>query len=245
MSTAESPDAEDATAKTRRRRPRTLFIAAGVLALVVAAGAWIWFARVPTYRGGLEPGESYGIDVSGHQKTIDWSSVRKDGIDFAYIKATEGGDFVDDHFATNWAQAHDAGVKRGAYHFFTLCRPGANQADNFLRTVPRDADALPPVVDLEFVGNCAGRPSREALLHELTVFVDRVESATGQRIVLYVMDDFDEQYGVTQTLTRQRWVRSLFRRPDTDDWLIWQTSDVAAVAGIEGGVDLDVMKSSP
>lgn len=232
---------------TRRKwcPPRPI-VAASVVVAVVAICVWVWFVRARSlYRSDLEPGERYGIDVSSHQGNIDWPRVRSDGIEFAYIKATEGGDFVDDHFATNWADARAAGLQRGAYHFFTLCRPGADQADNFLRTVPHDADALPPVVDLEFGGNCAARPSRDALLLELTAFVDRVEAASGKDVVLYLMDDFDQRYGVRQALEGPLWVRSLFKRPESNDWLIWQSSAVATVAGVQGAVDLDVMKSGP
>lgn len=31
-----------------------------------------------------------GIDVSHHQKQIDWQKVADDKVDFVYIKATEG-----------------------------------------------------------------------------------------------------------------------------------------------------------
>src|SRR5438128_304537 len=60
-----------------------------------------------------------GIDVSHHQGAIDWAVLPAQGVDFAYIKATEGGDHVDRLFARNWQAAADAGMKRGAYHFFT------------------------------------------------------------------------------------------------------------------------------
>ena len=32
----------------------------------------------------------YGIDVSGHQPSVNWNTVKANGIIFAYIKATEG-----------------------------------------------------------------------------------------------------------------------------------------------------------
>jgi lysozyme len=192
----------------------------------------------------LQLGERLGIDVSSHQGAIDWARASADGINFAYIKATEGGDWVDDRFASNWAGAADAGLQRGAYHFFTLCRPGADQADNFLRTVPLDPTALPPVVDLEFSGNCSGRPDAETLRQELGTFVNRVEAATARQVVFYVMDDFDRRYRVTEVFDRERWRRRLFHRPAADDWVIWQSSDRARVAGIEGGVDLNVMKQN-
>lgn len=235
-------EGEQTSAPERRRRAPLLVGGVALVAVIVAVGAWLWASSRPTDRGPLEAGERWGIDVSAHQHEIDWARVEGDGIEFAYIKATEGGDFVDDRFAANWAGAGDAGVDRGAYHYFTLCRPGADQAANFLAIAPPDAGALPPVVDLEFVGNCSGRPSPEDLIRELAVFVERVEAAWGQELVLYLMDDFDEQYGVREAFDRRTWVRSLGERPATDEWLIWQTSDVAVVDGIEGGVDLDVMK---
>jgi lysozyme len=246
---SEHADSDGGRASSREPRPphqvRRVVIAAGVLLVlvIVLLAARMWLRPKATYGGDLEAGERYGIDVSGHQNAIDWERVSGDGIDFAYIKATEGGDFVDARFAANWDGAASAGLDRGAYHFFTLCRPGADQADNFLRTVPHDPNALPPVVDLEFVGNCAGRPTKEALLHELTTFVERVEASTGQRVTFYLMDDFDQQYGVRAALDRGAWVRHLNERPPSADWLIWQRSDVAVVAGIDGDVDLDVMKN--
>nr|NKQ99664.1 glycoside hydrolase [Escherichia coli] len=57
-----------------------------------------------------------GIDISKWQGNVDWASVRAAGTQFAFIKATEGGDHVDERFRTNWDGAARAGVPRGAYH---------------------------------------------------------------------------------------------------------------------------------
>ena len=111
-----------------------------------------------------EPGWRYdvrGVDVSRHQETIDWRSLSSDDTAFAYIKATEGEDWVDVRFSENWRSAGAAEVLRGAYHFFTFCAPGADQAANMIATVPDEPGMLPPAVDLEFGGNCSARPSVE------------------------------------------------------------------------------------
>jgi hypothetical protein len=95
-----------------------------------------------------------GIDVSHHQGAIDWVAVTRDPrVRFAFIKATEGGDFGDGDFIRNWQGAQAAGLIRGAYHFFTFCRPGIDQAQNYLTTVPAASDILPGTIDLEFGGN--------------------------------------------------------------------------------------------
>ena len=50
-----------------------------------------------------------GIDVSNWQGDIDWDKVRAAGTQFAFIKATEGGDYLDPKFAQNWQAAKRAG----------------------------------------------------------------------------------------------------------------------------------------
>jgi lysozyme len=219
-------------------------VAGGACVLLAALGLWVAYVGLPNHRPSLEDGERYGIDVASHQGEIDWARVAADDIDFAYIKATEGGDFVDDRFETNWEGAGAAGLDRGAYHFFTLCRPGDEQAAHFVATVPLDADALPPVVDLELNGNCADRPDRDDVERELVTFIDAVEAATGRTVVLYVGDDFESAYGLRDGLDRPIWHRRILLRPDLDGWWIWQVYDRSAIDGIDGDVDLDVMRGT-
>lgn len=211
---------------------------------LAAAGTWLWYGWLPNNRPGLEAGERYGIDVSNHQGDIDWDAVANDDMTFAYIKATEGADFVDDQFAQNWKGAAAAGLDRGAYHFFTFCRSGAEQAANFLRTVPNDPNALPPVIDLELGGNCANRPTRAEVRREVDAFLAAVETETGQTVVLYIGDDFEERYRMRAELDRPIWHRRVLLRPDLEGWWIWQVDGHASVAGIEGGTDLDVMSGT-
>ncbi|MET0312979.1 MAG: GH25 family lysozyme, partial [Hansschlegelia sp.] len=115
-----------------------------------------------------------GIDVSKFQGPVDWASVRGAGVSFAYIKATEGGDRVDDRFAENWTAARAAGVPRGAYHFYYFCRTGAEQAAWFIRNVPVDPNALPVVLDMEWnhlSPSCKRRPDVAEVHREMSVFL--------------------------------------------------------------------------
>lgn len=218
-----------------------------LLALIVVIGAipaaW-WFLWVPNWRPPLQEGERYGIDVSAHQDVIEWGRVASDGISFAYIKATEGGDFVDDRFARNWDGAGEAGLDRGAYHFFTLCRSGTAQAQNFLGAAPPDRGALAPAVDLELAGNCSRRPPDNVVRANLAKFLRTVEQAWGREVVIYVGEDFEGRYPLRDRSDRPLWIRRFLLRP-TEAWVIWQVHGYAKVEGIEGGVDLDVMRSIP
>lgn len=164
----------------------TKWAIAGLLA-VGLIGALIWTRGVPHYRPGLRADETYGLDVSHHQGVVDWQAVASDNIDFVYLKATEGGDHVDTRFAANASSAEAAGLRVGAYHFFTFCRPGAEQAANFLRTAPPAPKWLHPAVDVEFGGNCAARPPEDELLRELQAFIDSVRAAWNRPVVVYVL----------------------------------------------------------
>ena len=60
----------------------------------------------------------HGIDVSHYQSKINWDTVATQKIDFAFVKATEGEEFSDNLFCSNWSDIKRVGIRRGAYHFF-------------------------------------------------------------------------------------------------------------------------------
>jgi lysozyme len=228
------------------RAPLRWLIFGAVLLLLlafVAAGAWYWW--LPRYRPGLQAGERYGIDVSAWQGRIDWSVLARDDIGFAYIKATEGTNFVDREFARNWADAAKAGIPHGAYHYFSLCDSGAAQAANFLRVVPTDRTALAPELDLELAGNCRHRPAPSAVDAQLTVFLDRVQAQTGKTMVIYLGHDWAHRYPFPPNLHNPLWEQSALHPPSGIDWAIWQVDGYAHLDGITGNVDLDVMRVAP
>jgi len=186
-----------------------------------------------------------GIDVSHHQGPIDWVRVATAGVEFAYIKATEGRDFSDTRFQANWAGARAVGIARGAYHFFTFCSPGAAQADHFLRVVPPEPGALMPVVDVEFVGNCKGYGSLATVRAELATFLERVERAWGVPPILYVTPDSHRRVLGGKFDRYSLWLRSVLTQPGPDafgGWLIWQFSETGSVPGIKGPVDLNALR---
>jgi len=189
-----------------------------------------------------------GIDVSHHQGPIDWPAVASRGLAFAYVKASEGGDWGDPKFEENWRGAQESGLAPGAYHYYSLCNPGAEQAANFIRVLARvRGPMLPPAVDLEFVGNCAARPSPAELSRELKAFSGRLERALGAKPVFYVTETFWARYHAAVPPAGELWVRSVYFRPERGfpgTWRFWQFASHARVPGIRGPVDLDVFCGS-
>jgi len=188
-----------------------------------------------------------GIDISHHQKTIDWQKLRQENVQFVFIKATEGGDFKDRLFPENWRRAKEAGLVRGAYHFFTFCRPGQDQAQNFIETVPVEPGTLPPVIDFEFGGNCQARPSRANLIQELTEYIAMIEEVYGQTPILYVTYEAYNAYLSGELEHLALWIRDLFWHAclsENRTWLFWQYGNRGKLQGIPTYVDLNVFQGS-
>lgn len=215
-----------------------LLVASSVALLIVIAGIGILYIRF--YEPNRTDYPVRGIDVSHHQKEIDWRKVANDNVGFAFIKASEGGDHRDTRFATNWKEAQAAGLKVGAYHFFTFCRSGSDQAKNFLNVLGTEKGILPAALDLEFGGNCNIKPEPSAIRAEIDSFLAPVERHTGKPVVLYVTPEFWDAYHHILPL-RPLWIRSLFRKPRQKEWGVWQYHNAGSVNGITGRVDLNVM----
>lgn len=184
-----------------------------------------------------------GIDVSHHQGEIDWNAVRADRVHFAFIKATEGGDFLDPRFEENWRAAGEVGLPRGAYHFFTFCTPGIDQANHFLRTVPGGEGELPPVVDVEFTGNCLAWESLDAVRAELSAFLAVLRAKSGREPLIYLNHASHRRIVRGHFPSSPLWVRDLFFEPGAAHygaWRFWQYDDGGRVDGVRGPVDLNV-----
>ncbi|WP_416407987.1 GH25 family lysozyme [Agrobacterium rosae] len=192
----------------------------------------------------------HGVDVSRWQGNIDWERLRSRGANFAFIKATDGGDHLDPMFKTNWNRAKAAGVRRGAYHFFYWCRPASHQADWFIRNVPRDPDALPPVIDVEYNGesSCKMRLPRAKVLEKMQVFMDMLERHYGQRPIIYTAPDFYKDHLSGEFLNYPFWLRAVAQHPSKvypdRKWLFWQYSGSGLSHGVEGKIDLNVFSGS-
>lgn len=202
----------------------------------------------------VSPSESCtvkGIDVSRHQGNIDWVKVADAGIRFVWIKATEGGDYLDPKFRRNWLLSRAAGLRRGAYHFVYWCRPAKEQAAWFVANVPADPDALPPVLDVEWNPNsrsCPNSVSREKGAADIKVILHAMQRAYGVRPMIYAPSDIYEDLLKGSFEDYPLWARSLHGPPDGQygerPWRVWQYSETGSVPGIVGNVDLNCADES-
>ncbi len=193
----------------------------------------------------------HGIDVARYQGDIDWKAAKRGGVAFAFIKATEGGDHVDTKFMQNWAGAGQAGVPRGAYHFYFFCRTAAEQAGWFIRNVPKDPNSLPPVLDMEWnhLSSCKYRPEPAKVRAEMRRFLQIVERHYGKRPLIYTTVDFYADNDLGSLKGYEYWLRSVAGHPSDvypgQNWSFWQYTGTGQIPGIEGDTDINVFAGSP
>ncbi|WP_243648645.1 GH25 family lysozyme [Hazenella coriacea] len=180
-----------------------------------------------------------GLDVSHHQNKINWKVVQEENdFKFVYMKATEGKDFVDHRFAENWKEAQENGFLIGAYHFFSMQSTGEEQAANFTKIVPKQANSLPPVIDIEI----ALYHDQEKARKGIQVLADRMEQHYGKKPILYVTYDRYDRYVKGHFEGYEIWIRDIVKPPTLDErkWLIWQYSNRGRIDGIDTYVDINV-----
>ncbi|WP_411969715.1 GH25 family lysozyme [Rhizobium sp. 3T7] len=230
---------------------KTLYrIVLAVVILAVAVASYLAYDRAmaPFSPPTLADYPIQGIDISHHQGAIDWRALaRQPNVRFVIMKATEGGDHRDTRFAENWRAAKEVGIVRGAYHFFTFCRPGREQARNIIETAPVETDTLPIAIDLEFTGNCGKVPTLDELTSEIKAFFDELNGAYPGKPIFYLNQQFFDQYlkgNQARFPDHYLWLRSIAQEPrqnDCRDWSIWQFADNGTLDGIQGPVDLNVL----
>lgn len=184
-----------------------------------------------------------GVDVSNHQRDIDWDAVAADNIQFAFIKATEGINFKDVWFERNWTEAKRVGLVRGAYHF---ARPHLNDAVSeayyFLDYVkyatlePHDILIL-DMEDEKFHGD---------VIPWTVFFCEVIESIVGFNPIIYTgpwyIQSRMQNYAGTKLGEYPLWLAAYNERPPITpkpwtQYKLWQYTSKGRVNGINGDAD--------
>lgn len=186
-----------------------------------------------------------GPDVSSYQHpggaAINWTRVHRSGASFAIVKATEGTNYVNPYFASDYAAAARAKLVHGAYHFARPATPVASsarvQAQDFAATLGdvNTAKTLPPALDLEVTGGLG----RAQLINWAQDFLLDVRQLTGRTPLLYTYPNFWSST-LNDPAAFQRypiWMAS-YSTVTPGGATLWQFTSTASVRGIRGNVDM-------
>lgn len=193
----------------------------------------------------IEPaGKVYeGIDVSGWQGEIDFSQVKNSGIDFVYIKSSEGQNTVDSYFRRNYEGARSNGLNIGFYHYVRArtTEEAILEAEHFASTIAGTVPTCKLAMDFENFGNLS-----TSEINEISkVFLERVQELTNKEMIIYSNTSsartiFSEELANEYPL----WVAQYYVSNPSDNgkWSVWegfQYTDRGTVPGINGYVDRD------
>ena len=157
---------------------------------------------------------------------------------FTFIKATEGLESEDRFFKRNWKRTKDAGIARGAYHFFIATKSGKAQAEHFIKTVELQPGDLPPVLDVERTFGVPYKKVRERVREWLLT----VENYYGVRPIIYANVDFYDQVLRDEFDDYPLWVAHYLQKEKPRiyrPWHFWQYSEQGHVNGIFCKVDFN------
>ena len=189
-----------------------------------------------------------GIDISKWQGTINWAKVKAAGVQFAFIRLSDGANTRDAKFDSNWASTKSAGIIRGAYQFFRPAQSVTAQADMMIAAIgTHQLGDLPPVIDVEDDGGLA--PATVA--SRVRTWVDRVQAALGVMPIVYTGKYFwrDEVGSPASFAPSSLWIAQYTSLcPDIPapwaKWTFWQYTESGTIDGIAGPVDTNRFNGS-
>lgn len=185
-----------------------------------------------------------GIDISGHNGPVDFDRLRRAGIEFVYIKASEGASWRDTLFEVNYRSALASGIAVGVYHFFRFNTEGWRQSVNILRAIDGRRLDLPVAIDVEEWGNPGEHPT-DRVVENLRSMVDLLRQS-GREVIIYtnkngyyrfIRGHFFDDVAL--------WICGFTDPPvrDRSRWTIWQHSHRGRVDGVRGNVDLNTFNT--
>lgn len=182
--------------------------------------------------------EVHGVDVSHYQGDIDWNILEEQGVQFAFIKATEGSGHIDRKFSENWEAVENTNIRAGAYHFFSFDSPAETQAQLYIETVGNLSGRLVPVIDIEYYSDkFSNPPDEDTIVSELLTMLQLLEEEYGVKPIVYTTYSFYYKYLKGEIDGYPLWIRNVYFSPNVDlynRWVFWQYTDKAILEGYSG-----------
>ena len=183
-----------------------------------------------------------GVDISSHNGDVNFNSLARQGIDFVYIKGTEGTDFKDNKFNVNFRKAAEAGLKVGMYHFFRFDTSGYMQALNVINSLRGLKPDLPVAIDLEQWTNPRGI-SIDSVVKQVEKMAD-VLAKEGLEVVIYTNKDGYSRFYRNRLEKYPLWLCSFTDIEEKYDWLFWQYSHRGRLEGVDRLVDMNLFNGN-
>lgn len=201
--------------------------------------------------GGNTPdpsGARWGIDVSHHQGTINWTSVKNAGVKFAMIRVGylgyDGDLTLDTRFKDNISGAINAGIPVGVYAFSYINKEGkAEAAARSVINAIKDYQITYPVVfDIEENNAVDYRNLGKTFNTNLTKQFCQTVKEAGYHAMWYTSRDFAQNLVYADQLAAYDFWLAHVGVAQTNyqgSFTMWQYSWTGRVSGISSDVDMN------
>jgi len=190
-----------------------------------------------------------GIDVSSHQKEIDWKKVKEDGVEFAIIRvgyrgSTEGALKIDEYFEDNIKGAINNGIKVGVY-FYTQAMSTAEaieEAEFVIDAIKDYKIEMPVAYDIESTeGGRANELTQDEYNEYAIAFLEKVREAGYTPMVYGNLNSLFRMMDIKTVTNYDTWF-AYYSSPVyyPYEFAIWQYSAKGSVSGIKGDVDINI-----
>ena len=174
-----------------------------------------------------------GVDVSWHNKNVDWAGLRSAGIEFAIVR-TGAGLSIRDDFASTVGAAKKAGMLVGAYHYsYALTPSRAAQEAVYCRHIIDDAGyllELPVFFDMEDADGYKDRHGFRFNRRNVTAICKAFLDTIGLNAGVYASYNWLTDWIDWQSLGCPVWNAQWGPRDDIKGYL-WQFTDNLHIGG--------------
>ncbi len=230
----------------KKQNATTFKILVFAVAVIFIAGLLIKFFFPNRYPAAALSYKVFGVDVSKHSGNINWQILKENNVAFAYLKATEGEDYIDPLYKQNRTQAIENSIILGSYHFFRFNKSGKKQALLFLKNASINVGDLLPVLDIEIWGNTISTQSPEIVIKEIRVFLTTIEQNLGVKPMIYTNKETFLKYVKGNFDAYPIWFCDLINEPNEEApyWSFWQFSHKGKIEGSKYHIDFNVFRYS-
>ena len=211
-------------------------------------GDYVWHSNLFSgVKGNEKDAFSYGVDLSYHNKTVDFEELADDGVDFVILRAgylRNGRANTDEKFEEYYEAAREAGLDIGVYiySYDTSVDDLITNTTAMLKVLKNKTFEYPIYLDIEDTSQKS--LSEETLMEMCTEYCELLVQK-GYYPGIYSYRNFINYYMDPQQLSArfETWVAHYLDEDEdyyADEYNMWQYTEEGSVDGVNGDVDMNI-----
>ncbi|URZ15343.1 GH25 family lysozyme [Clostridium felsineum] len=177
-----------------------------------------------------------GIDIYNGSEIADWDAIKSSGVQYVYLKATEGLTFNDSKMKEFYNGAKSVGLKVGFYHFLHRNNPYM-EAQHFINMISSFKADMKYMIDVEAQEfSNAGQNDTSTRVRQ---FYDYMQSK-GYECAVYTYSSFYKELFDDRVKSLPLWLAEYgVKKPSVTQYIGWQYAEDGNVPGVNGKCDVN------